>query len=246
MRKIKCILLGIIASILIVGCASQEEYDQLKSQNAEMEKQIDELQKTITEKDKIIQSLNNSVSSQTGSGAKAVENDSNEKKSNNDGKIEITVENFGDYFEIQEKAFVIKNAFGDFEKVKYFKGYVLKGEYSNNLNYNSSELYVKYLPQGRSVVRIEVNLQNETAKVLEEYNKYLYEDGEKVVKLVTWSSSDYRECSQDIDELYYISIGAGSADIPKTDESTVEVDIDSLFIMYNPEIIDVTGSLVYK
>jgi outer membrane murein-binding lipoprotein Lpp len=200
MRKIKCILLGIIASILIVGCASQEEYDQLKSQNAEMEKQIDELQKTITEKDKIIQSLNNSVSSQTGSGAKVVENDSNEKKSNNDGKLEITVENFWDYFEIQEKAFVIKNAFGDFEKVKYFKGYVLKEEYSNNLNYNSSELYVKYLPQGRSVVRVEVDLQNETAKVLEEDNKYLYEDGEKVVKLVTWSSSDFRECSQDIDE----------------------------------------------
>ncbi len=246
MRKIKCILLGIIASILIVGCASQEEYDQLKSQNAEMEKQIDELQKTITEKDKIIQSLNNSVSSQTGSGAKVVENDRNDTKSNNDGKLEITVENFWDYFEIQEKAFVIKNAFGDFEKVKYFKGYVLKEEYSNNLNYNSSELYVKYLPQGRSVVRVEVDLQNETAKVLEEDNKYLYEDGEKVVKLVTWSSSDFRECSQDIDELYYISIGAGSADIPKTDERTVEVDIDSMFIMYNPEIIDVTGSLVYK
>ena len=245
MRKIKCILFGIIASALIVGCVSQEKYDQLISKNAELEKQVGELQQTIAEKDRIIQSQNNSVSSQTGLEPKE-ENDSKGKNSLSNTEIEITMDNFWDYFEVQEKAFVIKNAFGDYEKVKYFKGYVLKEEYSNNLNYHSSELYVKYLPQGRSVVRIEVDLQNETANILEEDNKYLYEDGEKVVKLVTWSSSDYRDCSQDIDELYYISIGAGSADIPKTDKSAVEVDIDSIFIMYNPEIIDVTGSLVYK
>ena len=239
MVKIKCIIFCIIASATIVGCVSQNQYDQIETRNTELENQVEELQKTIKQKDLEIQALKgpNQAKDDT-----AKEDNSTVVK---EKEIEVTVENFNEYFVFDQKIFIKKNAFGDLERAYYYKQYVLKDEYAEGLDYNASELYIKVLPKGLSVIKAELDLQNETGKVLEEINKYPYEDGEKVIRLQRWLDFNNRDCGQDLEEFYYYQFGGYSVEIPETQENTVEVSFDS-FIWYDPEIIDFTGSLVYK
>ncbi|WP_022756866.1 hypothetical protein [Butyrivibrio fibrisolvens] len=247
MKKISyCMVLIFI--MIVLGCGSQTasevsqtDYEQLSARNMELENQVKDLQSQIENNDDKIRELQESM--------KQNDSASNPVKETNqvvhDNTIDITVDNFGDYFEYDPKVFIKKNAFGDLETAYYFKQYVLKEEYSEGLDYNSSELYIKVLPQGMSLVIVELDLQNETGKVLEEKNEYPYEEGEQVLKLQKWSESNNQQCGQDLEEFYYFQFGGGIEEIPETQENTVEVSFD-FYILYDPEILDFTGSLVYK
>ena len=154
-KTILSLLFTVVMSISLIGCATKEDTEVSTAVEEVAEVEETEKVEEIVETEKAVE-------------VEEVSEEKVEKKIPGvgdapRGKIEITTENFYDYFRDDEYYTIEKNNFGDVEHIKLVKRFILKEEFETSFDPEKSNLDVEV---AISYTDIDVDVSSDSLEML--------------------------------------------------------------------------------